>query len=426
MMAFAFDPSAGTRAHGPSLTAPMRASLLSILRCPYCGGAFDLVGLRPPLPERVDDAVLACACCAYPVIDGVPVMALSDEMSAAIKAVERGDAVEARRLALDLPEERKAAFEDLRADVNATFARSVRTLLPDGEGDYYVLRFGDPTFVVADGVARVLATQVTAGGRLADVCGGCGHLSWTLGELAAGTAPPVLLDRSYWRVWLASRFLCPDADVVACDANLPLPLASGCASLAICNDALHYVWGKRLLCGELQRIAGPSGVVALTHVHSMLADNASAGNTLTPAGYAALFDARDVTLARDEGLLGWAIRGGTVDWHVDPASIGNANALDIVAGPGRSAWPDAPPPASGSERGRWVVNPLLAISADGTRWERSYPSAFYRDEFRDLEKYVPEAVTLAAGDLSDLKGLARRRPDLVANRVLLHVPRGFL
>jgi hypothetical protein len=145
--------------------------------------------------------------------------------------------------------------------------------LPDGEGDYYVRRFGDPTFIVADGIARAVARVVgpsSAGRRFVDVCSGCGHLARTLDTLRSHDAPPVMaLDASFWRLQVMRRFIAPDADAICMDANLALPLASHSASLAICNDAFSYVWSKRALSADMQRLVHPQGAVVLTHVHSM-------------------------------------------------------------------------------------------------------------------------------------------------------------
>ncbi|HXH82234.1 MAG TPA: hypothetical protein VNN07_04815, partial [Candidatus Tectomicrobia bacterium] len=48
--------------------------LLSLLRCPECGGALRLE--RVVLDPQLDGAsgVLACACSRYPLLDGVPIL----------------------------------------------------------------------------------------------------------------------------------------------------------------------------------------------------------------------------------------------------------------------------------------------------------------------------------------------------------------
>jgi SAM-dependent methyltransferase len=333
---------------------------------------------------------------------------------------------------LDLPAERHELFAALRDDDATTFARAVRALLPDGEGDYYVLRYGDPTFVVAESVTRTVASrlELPPRTRFVDVCGGCGHLSTTLAGLAAdwpGTTP-TLLDRSFWRLWLAQRFLAPTADVVCCDANVPLPLATGCASLSVCNDAIHYVWGKRLITSELQRVTSWCGAVVVTHAHSVLGDNATAGNTLTPAGYASLFERHPPVTGRDDELLEWALGRSVARWHTDADECGSADAIALVGMPHAAALPEAPATVGQAPGARWIVNPLLAITSGGghSRLTIAWPSDHYAWEFSAVRRYIDDEIELPSGALADLDALARERPDLVARRVLLHVPAGYL
>jgi hypothetical protein len=310
----------------------------------------------------------------------------------------------------------------------------VRALLPDGEGDYYVLRYGDPTFVVADAITRTVAAcvELPPRTRFVDVCGGCGHLSTTLAGLAADRpgVTPTLLDRSFWRLWLARRFLAPTADVVCCDANVPLPLATGCASLSVCNDAVHYVWGKRLITSELHRITSWSGAVVVTHAHSVLGDNASAGNALTPSGYASLFERHAPVAGRDDELLEWALGRSAAQWHADADGCGSADAITLVAMPNAAARLDVPaPPRRAATSGlQWIVNPLLAVkaAADRTHLAIAWPSDDYAWEFASVRRYIGDEIELPLGALADPDALARERPDLVARRVLLHVPMGYV
>ena len=364
------------------------------------------------------------------MVDGIPVLALGDEISAAIKAIERHDFAQAIHLVLDLPEARHQDFDQLRATRSVAFPRAVRTLLPDGEGDYYVLRFGDPTFIVADTVTRLVAGQLPSlAGRLVDVCGGCGHLTATLTELAAivGGPPPLLLDRSFWRLWTAGRFLAPQADLVCCDANVSLPLRSGRASLVTCNDAFHYVWSKRSLASELERITRTDGAVILTHVHNALGDNATAGNTLPPSGYAALFDRHPALLTSDAEVLAWAVGGPMPKCGTDGTACGNADAVDLVSAGTIPDW-SIRPVAVPTTGGVWTVNPLLAIREDEGQAVLSvqWPSEHYALEFGGAQRYLAGETRLPAESLYHLGTLAEARPDLVLRRILLRVPVPYL
>jgi uncharacterized protein YbaR (Trm112 family) len=405
----------------------MRRDLLDILRCPFCGGPCEVYGHdQRTLPEVVVHGVLGCACCAYPIVDGVPIMKTSDELSDAIRAVERGAIDEARRLVTDLPERDHV---NLRAPY-ASFADAVATILPDGEGDYYVRRFGDPTFVVADGIARAVARVVSGsapGRRFVDVCSGCGHLARTLDTLRPHDAPPVVaLDASFWRLRVMQRFIAPDADAICMDANLALPLASHAASLAICNDAFSYIWSKRALSADMQRLAHPHGAVVLTHVHSMFGENATAGNTLAPSAYLALLD-RPARLFDDARLRDERVRAQVIDLETplvvdvgpDVVSVVASNELRVFA---EHVLPD--PLVYGVLR----VNPLYLVTADGDQLqlELSFPSAHYAEEFRAARAYLPQTLAIARRWLerahwNDAEVLALRR-----TQVLIDVPESYV
>ena len=65
----------------------------------------------------------------------------------------------------------------------------VDALGPTFEGGYFLYRFSDPTYIVAEAVVRAVAGTVLAGGgRAVDVCGGSGHLTRVL--LDVSSTPP--------------------------------------------------------------------------------------------------------------------------------------------------------------------------------------------------------------------------------------------
>lgn len=403
----------------------MRRDLLDILRCPFCGGPCEVYGHdQRTLPASIAHGVLGCACCAYPIVDGVPIMKTSDELSDAIRAIERNDIDDARALVTDLAPSDRA---HLRLPFR-TFADAVTTVLPDGEGDYYVRRFGDPTFIVADGIARAVARKAArTDQRFIDVCCGCGHLARTLETLRPHDAPPVVaMDGSFWRLQLMLRFVAPEADAICMDANLALPVASHIGSVTICNDAFSYIWSKRALSSEMQRVAHPSGTVVLTHLHSMFGDNATAGNTLAPSAYAALLD-RPWRLYDDARLREERVRAQVVDLETPLTVDVGPDVVSVVASHDPHVFaehvlPD--PPVDGELR----VNPLYLATADGDalQLELSFPSAHYAEEFGAARAYLPRTLTLPRRWLepnhwNDPEVLALRR-----STVLIDVPESYV
>ena len=49
-------------------------TLLPLLRCPSCRGAFDFTSAPPTLLAGAEFAVLRCQCSTFPVVDGIPII----------------------------------------------------------------------------------------------------------------------------------------------------------------------------------------------------------------------------------------------------------------------------------------------------------------------------------------------------------------
>src|SRR5205823_2828851 len=135
----------------------LNPATLAILRCPFCGGRLELVESSF---HRVDadsgeiaDAILGCHCCVFPVVAGIPVMHLDPAAAAAREAIESGLPEGAARRMFALGDETQAArFEEAADSPDATFRDLVDALGPAFEGGYFLYRFSDPTYVVADAV----------------------------------------------------------------------------------------------------------------------------------------------------------------------------------------------------------------------------------------------------------------------------------
>src|SRR5947199_6685974 len=99
------------------------------------------------------------------------------------------------------------AFDAVAASETSTYKEIVEALGPNFEGGYFLYRFSDPTYIVAQALARAVGSAVLGGrpGRRAiDICGGSGHVTRTLLDLSP--EPPVLADLYFSKIWLARRF----------------------------------------------------------------------------------------------------------------------------------------------------------------------------------------------------------------------------
>ena len=301
----------------------MHTSTFDILRCPYCGGRLDLVtsSFNETRGDDIHTGILGCQCCVFPVIDGIPVMHLQPNATAARALVEQRKPVDARRAMFGLDDVPDVAerVDGLIASPGATYRQIVEAFGEHLEGGYFLYRFGDPTFIVGHALVRAVAgTVLRGGGRAVDICGGSGHLTRSLMDptLFPGSTP-VLADLYFAKVWLARRFTAPGCEPVCCDGNSPMPFARGAFRYAMCSDAFMYIWTKRQFVLDMLRLvddrapgAAP-GAAMISHTHNQCTWTPSHGQPLTPDGY------RAQVLA-------------TADTYTSPLLPGLAIALDEV------------------------------------------------------------------------------------------------
>jgi uncharacterized protein YbaR (Trm112 family) len=441
----------------------MHVSLLDILRCPFCGSEVSIVENSALAREdtRIDTGVLGCECCAFPIVAGIPVMMADESTQCALHALEagHGDAALFSLLGLSDDPARQERFRVLMAQESATYRDALDLLCHDAEATYFLYRFTDPTFVTAEALLQAIGGQQwPVQGRALDLCGGSGHLTRVLtglrppgevggrgqaavGERGKAALPsPVIADVYFWKLWLASRFTAPDSDPVCCDANHPLPFARGTFSTVVLTDAFPYIWHKRLLAEEMMRLAGPDGVVLMPHLHSALGDNFSAGDTLTPAAYHALFEPMEPRLFSDDRMFNDVIENRVVDLTCDisPEQFGTEPALTLVASTRadlfrRYELDERPATETSSDAraiaGELTVNPLYRVELQegSSILTLTFPTPEYEAEFGECRRYLPDRVAVEA-DLTDpisRETLGSEYETLLDRRVLIDAPVGY-
>jgi len=415
----------------------LKSDLFDILRCPYCGGALDLV---ESLFHRTDgddvrDGILGCQCCIFPVVDGIPVLHLQPDATQARDLVQAGKPDAALRTMIGIDSAAGAeAFEAAARSASSTYRETVDALGPNFEGGYFLYRFSDPTYIVAEAVVRSVAKPVLAGTRRAvDVCGGSGHLTRSLLDLS--TQPPVLADLFFAKMWLARRFTAPGCEPVCCDANAPMPFARGAFAYAMCTDAFMYIWTKRQLIGELARLidqpAAEPGAVVIGHTHNERTWTPSHGQPLAPDGYAALFETLPPRIFGESSLFSDVVSGGPLDLTRRETSdaLDAEQALTIVAttrGDVFARHALDPTPLAGGE---YRLNPLYTAEVDGERVKLrlQFPSEDYADEYGACRQYLPDEVVVHRAAFEALPGpvVPPALADLARRRVILGLPKHY-
>jgi len=418
----------------------MDVALLDVLRCPFCGTALSIVENDALVlsGSQLTEGVLGCECCAYPVVGGIPVMIADEDTRLAMHALEDGRRDEALYRLLGLADDpaRQQQFRALMARDTATYREALAILCEDAEGTYFLYRFSDPTHLTTEALLHAIAQRDwPVQGRTLDLCGGSGHLTRVLATLGppGGTEgpSPVIADVYFWKLWLASRFTAPVASPVCCDANLPLPFARDTFSTVVLADAYPYIWHKRQLAEEMMRLVGRDGVVVMPHLHSALGENFSAGDTLTPAAYKALFAPAGARLFSDRRMRDDVIERGVIDLteSVSPEELGDEPELTLLATPRADLFRRYEVPEAYEVTGELAVNPLYRVERSGgaSILTLTFPTPEYEEEFGECRRYLPDRVTVE-GDLTGpvaRADLGSQYEELRDRHVLLDVPVGY-
>ena len=412
----------------------MRDTLLTLLRCPFCGTALSLVD--GPATVRagaeIESGVLGCNCCAFPIVAGIPVLIADDVTRDAMHALEAGRHHDALVALLGLEGEQTARFDAQLAGGTDTYREALALLSPDAEGTYFLYRFSDPTFLTAEALVRAVGQHRTATrGPLLDLCGGSGHLTRALARLMppdATTSPTVLADLYFWKLWLATRYTAPGCAAVCCDANAPLPFRPDLFSLVVLADAFPYIWHKRLCADEMMRVTGPEGVILMPHLHSAHGDNVSAGDTLPPAAYRALLAPHQPRLFSDSALLDLLLDDRAVDLSLDrsPDALGTEAAITLVASRRADLFRRYDIPDAVDVGDELIVNPLYEVERRDGRsvLTLAFPTPEYADEFVACRRYLPDTVTVDADLTGPLETTLPpgRREALRRQHVLIDAP----
>ena len=440
----------------------MLIETLDMLRCPFCGTRLSVVenAALERSPTRIQSGVLGCECCAFPVIAGIPVLIADDATRDAMHALEAGRRDDAFHALLGLDGPGLDAFRKLNSGRSAP---SYRDLLPvlcgDAEADYMLHRFSDPTCLLIEALLDAIlgngsrtvtanapdrtappatgAGATTSGrratppaGRALDLCGGSGHLTRNLLRQPA-CAGALVADVHFWKLWLAARIVAPACEPVCCDANSPLPFADDLFDTVLLCDAFPYIWHKRLLAGEMQRVAEADGVIVMPHLHSAHGENYSAGDTLSPAAYRDLFAPLAPRLFDDRALLDNLLDERVVDLsrHTPPAECGDTPSITLVATRDTNLYRRYDVLDRLDVAGALTVNPLYRVEyADGvSRLALTFPTPEYEDEFALAKRYLPAGLTVDADVRNAVTPAAvgARYAELRRRRVLLDAPPGY-
>lgn len=413
----------------------MRLNLLEILQCPYCGGSFTL-DEGPSLRRSGDEittGVLRCQCAGYPVVDGIPVLMAAYAGDTSFQQLLADDPEMALFTALELDEERQAAFRRFLAQGSTgTYCDCIEIFSPGDEGPYFVHRFANPTYLVGQALLRAIGSERRCFTRRAiDLAGGSGHLTRALCQIAGG-AEVFLAETNFWKLWIARQIIAPECVPICCDAEAPLPFKRGSFSLALCSDAFHYIWSKRQLACEMMRITGDDGVIVVNHVHNALMENYSVGLPLAPRWWRNLLADYGARVFKESEALDSVIEYRVINLSRDYSDdeLAGEQALFLIATRLEGIFRKYEYPGAQFDSGVWRINPLYEVerSGDGSVLRLQFPSPSYEDEYKACKRYLPERLELTTETLRNLEAgkLDGELRELAERYIALNVPKGYL
>jgi SAM-dependent methyltransferase len=287
-------------------------------------------------------------------------------------------------------------------------------------------RFSMPSFLAA---LPLLGLADGTSGLVMDTACGMGHLASTIAKIV----PPqrlLCMDLNPSFAWSTRTFFAPDAHAaIAHDLNRPLPISSGQFSTIFCSDAFHYVTHKAQLARDFLRLLRDDGILVMPHLHNRLQFNPSAGDPLSPAEYAALFEGAHVRVFPEDHLIDTYINDLPLDLeeHYGEQNLDAAPALVLVAAKSADTLRVVP-----SVREKLFdrvttprINSLYRTKRHGDRLllTRRVPEALAAEYPRLLE-LLPKQVIIDASRLTGRDGQAEVAAvrDLLRQHVLLDVP----
>lgn len=433
------------RTTAPS-TAGVPAELLSHLHCPYCGFKLD-VDSEGARPDRIVYGFLRCACCEYPVVDGIPILRQMEGLERVVRLIGEREFRWALLRTLDLFRTPWAsqnrwrrllhhcACSRVTSGGNWTFDDAVHRLRRPGVfADYLVHRYANPSFLAAIGPLLLLkhaaAGEMHGDARILDLACGAGHASFLIGLLFPEFSV-ISADVDFLNLYLARRYMTPGGLQVCIDAQAPSPFPDDYYRAVYCQDAFHYIGSKKAVVRELKRVLRADALWIFPHLHNRLSRNLVPGVPLSPEGYLKCFDLADGRLFVESDLLQGLVREGFVDFGATASAsrLDDAPALTFIRG-GPDLWSGCKDfPGRFCERKEHLqVNPIYRRASHGQCIELRWPNATLRAECAAVEAYLPETCDLTSEQWVHFQrggGTPEWLAEMVAKFVLVPLPRSY-
>jgi stage V sporulation protein SpoVS len=357
----------------------------------------------------------------FPVIDEIPFLRGNrDELIAEVlRNLDSGNEREALVLLLrdqdDWARTDPPAPSDLQPlfdNENITLREAMSCLKYGAVADYFAYRWSDPTFLSG---LKLLETHLPAKtSNVFELACGIGHY---LREFHKRNIQAIGVDVVFSKLWLARRFVAPQAKLIVCDANYDFPFGDGVFEASFCHDAFYFMPEKQHIADELKRTT--RGAILIGHAHNANAENFSSGAAVSVTEYqsffdkGAIYDDAELTAAFIENRQPQA-------QSIDELSKTEAVSLAVNTTHETKVMNFSANKSSANLR----INPVLIDERGKVGTAPEYPSERYRNEYAALSGYLnlsdEEAKRLNVAPVEDLTENEIER--FSRRRILLDLP----
>ena len=397
--------------------------------------------LKSPLSGvklKIDSAhSLTDGAARFPVVENIPFLrsGRDDLCAQVLNRLDAGDKQSALVLLLQDRDDWASGEPPTAHDLqplfdgeNLNLREAMKCLKYGAVADYFAYRWSDPTFL--SGLALLENHLPASADNVFELCCGIGHYlrEFDLRSIAATGA-----DVVFSKLWLARKFVAPNAKLICFDANYDFPFAQNAFDAAFCHDAFYFLPQKPRVASELKRTT--SGAILIGHAHNSEAANFSSGAAVSVKEYAAMFE--NATLYDDAELTAALIE------NREPAAqtIEELKTVEAINVAYQTKGKSEIEPENG---GQWMqsfvmptarrkvqLNPLLIDTKGCTETKPLFPTERYKSEYAKLSTYL----YLSESEVEKLKSIRRETGDgwtsdakflnFLRRRVLLDLPENW-
>lgn len=295
--------------------------------------------------------------------------------------------------------------------------------------NYFMFKFGQPRYPAALSLTSILREK---DGPVVDLACGAGHLTH---HLSHERKQPVFgIDRDFFRLYLATNFIAPEADFICYQADQILPFADASVGGVFCADAFAYFENQARCIQEAERVLNEDGMIALARIGNRDREPHNGGNPLSIEGYHQLFKSMPHVLLGEDALRAAYLQqqAPNLERRETDDAIRDEVMLCAVLSKQEKDFRDygqfVEYPHS---QGLLLLNPLYSPQEQGSKGLKlkfEFPAKWYAFEDAKCLEYAPDSVEIPDEVLMDI--LANNHTDavrkLIANFVLVGLPKRFI